>query len=667
MSTKKDYDELCELIWHHNYLYYVKHAPEISDEEYDQLFRKCEHFERLHPEWISPSSPTQKVNERATEGFKTVVHRIPMLSLANTYSKEEINDFIVRLKKLLGDKSFVFSVELKMDGIAISATYEKGRFIRGVTRGDGKKGDDITANMRYIVNLPLELKGQDVPDFIELRGEVFMPHASFQRLNEEKEEEGAALWANPRNAAAGSLKLLDPKESGKRGLAVVFYGVAEEQPPRITQQTHVASYLEQFGLPVLEYNACCHSLDEIWTFAEKIHQLRPKLAYDIDGIVIKVDDFSEQSRLGSTGKNPRWAIAYKFAAEKAQSEILGITVQVGRTGVLTPVAELRPVFLAGSTISRATLHNEEEVRRKDIRLGDTVTIEKGGDVIPKIVEVDLSKRLLHTLPWQMPTHCPVCHSHVLRIPGEVAVRCPNEWGCREQNIRRLIFFVGKEAMDIDHMGEKVVEQLVQKGFVAFPSDIYRLTEAQLAQLDGFKEKSIQNLLKSIEKSKKVPLSRFIFSLAIKHVGARTGELLAEKAGDIEHLMKMSSEDLKSIEGIGDKVSDSIIHFFSEPRHVAEISQLLELGVQPQNELGRRIEGHPFAGKLFVLTGTLQHFTRQEAALLIKERGGRVSESVSRKTDYILVGSDPGSKLEKGQKLGVNVMTEAEFVCLTESK
>lgn len=667
MSTKKDYDELCELIWHHNYLYYVKHTPEISDEAYDQLLRRCEHFERLHSEWISPSSPTQKVNERATEGFKTVVHRIPMLSLANTYSKEEINDFILRLKKHLGDKSFAFSVELKMDGIAISATYEKGRFVRGVTRGDGKQGDDITANMRYISNLPLKLTGENIPDLIELRGEVFMPHASFQKLNEEKEEEGSALWANPRNAAAGSLKLLDPKESGKRGLSIVFYGIAEEQPSRISQQTHVASYLDKFGLPVLEYSACCHSLEEIWKFAEKIHQLRPKLSYDIDGIVIKVDDFAEQAKLGSTGKNPRWAIAYKFAAEKAQSEIVGITVQVGRTGVLTPVAELKPVFLAGSTISRATLHNEEEVRRKDIRLGDTVTIEKGGDVIPKVVEVDLSKRLPHTSPWKMPTHCPVCHSSVFRIPGEVAVRCPNEWECREQNIRRLIFFVGKGAMDIDHMGEKVVEQLVQKGFVKCPSDIYRLTETQLAQLEGFKEKSIQNILKSIEKSKNVPLSRFIFSLAIKHVGERTAELLAEKAGDIDRLMKLSTEELKSIEGIGDKVSDSIMHFFSEPRHVAEITQLLELGVKPHSELNRRIEGHPFAGKLFVLTGTLQHYTRQEAALLIKERGGRVSESVSRKTDFILVGTDPGSKLEKGQQLGISVMTESEFVALTESK
>lgn len=663
MMTKQDYDDLCELVWHHNDLYYVKHAPEISDEEYDALFRKLEHVERVHPEWISPSSPTQRVGERATEGFQTVFHRVPMLSLANTYSKEEINDFIFRIKKLLGESHFAFSTELKMDGIAISATYEKGKFVRGVTRGDGKKGDDITANMMFIANLPHELKGKQIPDFIELRGEVFMPHASFERLNREKEEEGEALWANPRNAAAGSLKLLDPKESAKRGLSVVFYGIVEEQPLVLDRQSRVASYLAEFGLPTLEYSEYCHSIEEIWSFAEKIHRIRPQLAYDIDGIVIKVDDFKEQSKLSSTGKNPRWAIAYKFAAEKAQSEILGITVQVGRTGVLTPVAELRPVFLAGSTISRATLHNEEEVRRKDIRIGDVVTIEKGGDVIPKVVEVDLSKRSVHTTPWMMPSHCPACGSLVLHTPGEVAIRCPNEWGCREQNIRRLISFAGKGAMDIDHMGEKVIEQLVRKGFIASPSDIYRLTREELTQLEGFKEKSIQNLLSSIEKSKQVSLSKFIFALAIKHVGEGTAELLAATAGSLEKLMVMSPEELKSIEGVGDKVADSIIHFFSDPRHKTEVEKLLAAGVQPQNIKKQQIVGHVFSGKHFVLTGTLKHYTRQDAASLIKERGGIISESVSRKTHFILVGADPGSKLDKGKKLGITVMTEDEFVAM----
>lgn len=663
MTTKKTYDQLCEQIWHHNRLYYIEHAPEISDEEFDHLLERLEEIEKEHPEWISPTSPTQRVGESLSEGFRSITHRLPMLSLANSYSKEEIEDFITRIQKQLGNKSFSFSVELKMDGIAIGAIFEKGKFIQGVTRGDGKEGDDITTNMRTIENLPLHLYGENIPDFMDLRGEVFMPHTVFQFLNEEKAREGEPLWANPRNAAAGSLKLLDPKESAKRGLSVVFYGVAEESNHEITHQSQVNAFLNALGLPTLHHHAHCQTIEEIWGFAEKIRGLRSSLPYDIDGIVIKLDDLKEQKRLGNTGKSPRWAIAYKFAAEQAITRILDITVQVGRTGVLTPVAELEPIFLAGSTISRATLHNGEEVERKDIRIGDTVIIEKGGDVIPKVVSVDISKRPLITHIWQMPFHCPSCGTAVTKISGEVAIRCPNQEHCPEQQIRRLIYFAGKEGMDIEHLGKENMIQLIQKGFVSTPADIYTLKRDQISQLEGFKEKAIQNLLDGIEKSKEVSLDRFIMALGIKHVGSGTAELLAKKAGTIEKLSEMTEEDLLKIAGIGEKVAGSIVHYFSQPATQIEIQRLLEAGVKPQTREIVQFKEHLFQGKNFVLTGTLEHYTRSAATALIKERGGNLSNSVGKKTDYIIAGADPGSKLEKGKELGIKILSEEEFIGL----
>jgi len=660
MMTKQSYDDLCQLIWHHDRLYYIEHRPEISDEEYDHLFTRLEQMEKEHPEWITPASPTQRVREGLTAGFKTVEHKIPMLSLANTYSREEIEDFIKRIEKLVGKKEFAFSVELKMDGIAISATFENGVFVRGATRGDGWKGDDITTNMRTIANLPLRLYGKEIPPLLEVRGEVFMPIQVFHQLNEQKAQEGQQEWANPRNAAAGSLKLLDPKMVAERGLTIVFYAIAEESVLPFDIQSEVAPYLHKMGLPTLQYQERCHTIDEIWDFAEKVRTLRASLPYQIDGIVIKLDSLKEQQHLGVTGKNPRWAIAYKFAAEQAQTRIRAITVQVGRTGVLTPVAELEPVFLAGSTISRASLHNEEEIERKDIRIGDLATIEKGGDVIPKVISVDLSKRALSSEPWTMPAFCPCCGSAVVRLPGEVAVRCPNEAGCFEQQVRRLVYFSGKEAMDIDHMGEKVIIQLVQRGFVKVPSDIYQLTQEQLFQLTGFKEKSVNNLLASIEKSKEVSFERFIMALGIKYVGTGTAELLASKAGTIEKLGKMSEEALKQIEGVGDKVARSVVDYFANPDNREEIALLLARGVHPQSTQRSGFIGHPFQSKTFVLTGTLQNYTRSGAAALIKERGGRVSDSVSKKTDYIVAGSDPGSKLDKGRQLGIEILDEEEF-------
>lgn len=656
----QEYEKLCEEIWFHDRKYYVEHAPVISDEAFDLLFKQLEAIEKDHPEWILPSSPTQRVGETVTEGFKTVAHQVPMLSLANTYSKEEIADFIKRIHKLVHNKDISFSCELKMDGIAITTTYENGIFIKGVTRGDGKRGDDITTNLKAIEGLPLRLYGSDIPKLLEVRGEVFMERRIFNKLNEERVKAEEEPWANPRNAAAGSLKLLDPRESARRKLSIVFYGIAENTSTNLRSQYATHAFLRSCGFPILQMIQQCHSLEEIVAFSEIVQTKRRSLGYDIDGVVIKLDDLEEQKRLGVTGKNPRWAVAYKFAAEQATTKILDITVQVGRTGTLTPVAELEPVFLAGSTIGRATLHNADEVQRKGVRIGDFVVIEKGGDVIPKVVEVKTELRPAHSVPWAMPETCPSCGSTVVRSSGEVAVRCPNTDKCPEQQYRRIVYFAGKEGMDIDTMGVKVIEQLILKGFVTRPSDIYALTENELFQLEGFKEKSVRNLITSIDKSRDVPLSRFIMALGIRHVGSGLAELLANRAGTIETLEKMSTQDLLEIEGVGEKVATAVHEYFADPRHRDEIHRLLDRGVKPQVLSVKVFKEHSFNGKTFVLTGTLRKYTRNDAAALIKERGGKITNSVSKKTDFLIAGEEAGSKLEKAQSLGVAILDEEQF-------
>ncbi len=656
--TQNEYLKLCDEIWEHNRHYYVEHAPVITDEHYDHLLAQLEKIENEHPEWVSSTSPTKRVGEELTEGFTSVKHRVPMLSLANTYSQEEIEEFVARMQRLSHSGTPIFSCELKMDGIAVTVRYENGRYAQAITRGDGKRGDDITANVKTIASLPLQLKGKDVPEFLEVRGEVFLPIKEFETLNEQRQFEGEPLWANPRNAAAGSLKLLNPKEAAARRLDIVFYGVAESTH-HFSYQSEIHPYLHQLGLPTLDTVAKCHSMDEFRKYADKVQALRSKLPYQIDGIVIKLDDIKEQKRLGVTGKNPRWAVAYKFAAEQAETKILDITVQVGRTGVLTPVAELVPVLLAGSTISRATLHNEEEVRRKDIRIDDTVVIEKGGDVIPKVVKVDTNARSLHSVPWSMPTHCPCCGSSVKRTSGEVAVRCPNE-KCPAKNLRSLIYFAGKSAMDIEELGIKVMEQLVQRGFVQRPSDIFTLEESQLYQLEGFKEKSVNNLLQSIERSRHVTLPRFIMALGIPFVGEGTADLLARRAGDIETLKRMTKEELIEIEGVGEKVAESVIGYFENPENTEEIGRLIAYGVEPQKMVVTHFKEHLFNRKTFVLTGSLEHYTRSSASTLIKERGGKVAGSVSKNTDYLLAGESPGSKLDKARTLGIEILSENDF-------
>lgn len=658
MISKKAYEELLEEIRKHDRHYFEEAKPLISDYAYDQLVKQAEAIEKEHPEWVSETSPTQRVGKALTKGFQQAAHTFPMMSLANTYSQEEVGDFIKRVHKLLGHQNVTFCSELKMDGLAISVRYEKGHFVQAITRGDGRKGDDVTANIKTIRSLPLLLKG--APETIELRGEVFMPLKIFQKQNKKLEEAGKEIWANPRNAAAGSLKLLDPKEVSERHLSIVFYGIADEKSAPISTQMHVHEYLEKLGVPCFanKHRHLCQDLDDIFKFADKIEKERDALPFEIDGIVIKVNELKYHGSLGYTGKSPRFAVAYKFAPEQAVTRIKEITVQVGRTGVITPVAELEPVFVGGSTISRATLHNQEEVERKDIREGDWVVIEKGGDVIPKVVEVQFKRRPHGTHPWKMPKKCPSCASPLEHIAGEVAVRCPNK-NCLQKRMRHIAYFASKDAMDIGNMGEKVVEQLVAKALISTVSDIYKLTASDLAQLEGFKEKSIHNLLESIEASRKVSLPRFIMALGIKHVGEGTAELLSQKAGDILILAAMKKEAFLEIDGIGDKVADALIEYFHDPDHLKEMRELLKY-VTPEKVKIRIQKGHLFNEKTFVLTGTLQDFTRQQATELIKERGGKVVGSVSKKTDYVVAGEEPGSKLDKAKELGVKVLSESEF-------
>ncbi len=659
INHKKDYLELVDEIAEHDKLYYDKCKPLISDYEYDLLVKKLEKTEEEHPEWVVSHSPAKRVGESVSKGFKQGKHETQMLSLANTYSEEEIEDFLKRVEKLLGKKDITYCLELKMDGTAVSLRYEKGHLVRALTRGNGKIGDDVTANIKTIKSVPLKLSGK-APEVLEVRGEVFLGTQTFQELNSQREEEGEAVWANPRNAAAGSLKLLDSREVAKRKLEIVCYGIARAEKYTHSQY-ELHRFLKKLGIPIgsLEHLAKAHDLKGILAFAKKIQAKREKLPFEIDGIVIKVDDLNLHERLGVTGKSPRFAVAYKFAPEQVYTKINDITVQVGRTGVLTPVAELEPAKLAGSTISRATLHNRDEIKRKDIRIGDTVLIEKGGDVIPKVVSVDLKKRPHGSHAWRMPNHCPVCKTKVVHVEGEVAVRCPNH-KCSGRKHRNLAFFASKVAMDIDHLGIKVVEKLIEHNLISRPSDIYALDEKMLSQIEGFKKKSIENLLSSIEKSKDCTLSRFILALEIKYVGAETAELLAEEFGDLKTIQKLEEEDLLKVEGIGEKAAAAIVEYFKDQANLAEIQRLLDRGVKPKSEKKKKIAGHKFEDKTFVLTGALKDYSRTEAAALIKERGGKTAGSVSKKTDFVLLGGDPGSKYDKAQELGIEILSEAEF-------
>ena len=654
--TRDEYIQLCHELWEHNKRYYVDCTPTISDYEFDTLLQSLIEFESKHPNWIESFSPTQRVGESLTDGFQSVTHKTPMLSLPNTYSDEEIVSFTQRVEKNLDGQKAEYCLELKMDGTAISVVYEKGFFSYAATRGNGLKGDDVSNNIKTISTLPLKLSIENPPDVLEVRGEVYLELKQFEKLNQSRDEDGLPIWANPRNAAAGSLKLLNPKEAASRGLQIVFYAMAEG-PSEIKTQYEVHSYLQKLGLPTLSEVALCHDEKKILSFRDRIHKMREKLPYEIDGIVIKVNSLRRQAQIGATSKVPRWATAYKFAPEQGITQIKDIIANVGRTGAVTPVALLEPVRVAGSVISRVTLHNQDEVDRKGICIGDTVVIEKGGDVIPKVVSVVTKERPEGATVWKTPTHCPSCNTKVVKLEGEVAYRCLND-KCPEKNYRHLTFFVSKEAMDIEHLGVRVVQQLVDSNLIHKPSDIYRLTLDQILSLEGFKSKSAKKLIESIEESKKVGLARFIMALDIRYVGKTTAEDLAFHINSIWDLKEKSVEEFMAIEGIGEKVALAIFEFFQDPAHRAEIEALLELGVDPQK--AQKAMEHEFNGRVFVLTGTLEKYNRSEATAFIKERGGKVSSSVGKKTDYVLVGASPGSKYEKAKKLNITILSEDEF-------
>lgn len=659
-QARSAYLQLLQEINEHNTHYFVHNKPLITDYEYDLLVAKAARIEKAHPQWIPKSgSPVARVAEQSQSGFQSVVHDIPMLSLTNTYSYEEIEEFMARVEKLLDKTHLAYCCELKIDGCALSLRYINGKLIRAVTRGDGKKGDDVTENVRGISSLPKMIRGKNIPRLLEIRAEVYMTRKEFRRANLDKQERGEAVWANPRNAAAGSLKLLDSKISKSRNLQICCFAICQGIPSNLNSQYDLHLYLQSLGFPTVDKSnlALAHDLKEIKQYIEKTNKERETLPFDIDGVVIKVDNLDDHEYLGTTEKSPRGSIAYKFAPEQAETIIEAITIQIGRTGVLTPVAELKPVFLSGSRVARATLHNAEEIKRKGIGVGDSVLIEKGGEIIPKVVRVKHKKS---KSTWHMPSRCPFCNSRVIYKTGEVAARCSNS-RCQKKNFLRMLFFI--KNMDIDHIGTKVLEKLADTGAIVQVTDIYKLTKEDMKNLPGFKEKSISNILQSIEKSKSTELDRFIFALGIPFVGQRTAEIIVAKFGSLPNIAKAGIEDYLSIEGIGKKVAGSLHGFFRDPQHIREINQFITLGVHWKSKSQSKYSKHLFTGKKFVLTGSLEHYTRDEAAQLIKERGGKISNSVSKKTDYVLVGTNPGSKLQAAKKLHISIITEEQFESL----
>lgn len=660
----------------HDDLYYRQARPEISDFEYDRLKRELADLEGDFPEAMAQSSPTARVGDDRLDGFVVYRHGQPMQSLDNTYSEAELRTFHQRLVKLFGIDDLAFVVEPKIDGVAVSLTYEKGRLLHAVTRGNGIEGDDITANVRTIQALPGKLKGaafnaaegETVPDLVEIRGEIYMTLAEFERINREREEAGEVLFANPRNLTAGTIKQLDPREVARRKLEIVLYGLGVCEPAleltaQADSQSRLHSLLGKWGLPTVEKFWVARGIDETWRAIQELDRLRRGFAYATDGAVVKLDSFSQQREAGSTSKAPRWAIAYKFAAERAETRLKAITVQVGRTGVLTPVAELEPVLLGGTTVSRATLHNKDEIGRKDIRVGDFVQVEKAGEVIPAVVGVNLARRAPECVAYAFPEECPVCGVRVVQYEGEVAVRCPNPQ-CPAQIRRRVQHFASKAGVDIEGLGEAMIDTLVEKGWVRNIADIYRLhlQRDELLKLGKSVEKSTDNLLAAIEGSKHAELWRFINGLGINHVGAAAAKELAAKFGSIEALVEASRDEFLSIGGIGGTMADAIVTHFNAPRNRDMVSQLLDLGVAPKAPARAALEGaSSLAGKTFVLTGTLPSMSRETATARIEAAGGRVSGSVSRKTGYVLAGEDAGSKLEKARALGVTILSEAEFL------
>ena len=659
-TALKKIESLRREIERHDHLYHVVGEPEISDREYDLLLKELADLEDANPESRDPDSPTQRVSRGLLPGFKTARHSAPMLSLDNTYSLEELEAFDARVRKLLGKDDVEYAVEPKVDGVAVALRYVDGRFTQGLTRGDGTEGDDITANLRTLRSIPLRLQGRDLPRELEVRGEVYMESRSFQKMNERRVDAGLAAFMNPRNATTGSLKMLDTSEVAKRPLQIFLFSVVRPERHGLKTQIHALRWMTDLGLRVNPDNSSAQGYAALRRVCERWETKRERLPYGTDGLVIKVNSFRDQEALGFTSKSPRWGIAYKFGVHEAETKLLRIELQVGRTGVVTPVAILEPVTLLGTVVSRATLHNQDEIERKDFRVGDRVVIEKGGEVIPKVLRV-VPGSGRRGPKFVMPTKCPVCGTTLVRDPEEAATRCENPL-CPAQVRSRIVHFASRGALDIEGLGWKTVDWLVDAGLVKDAADLYHLHErkSRLVEIERLGEKSVSNLLAGIERSKTAPLDRLLHAIGIPHVGATIANTLADHFGTLEALAHADEEALLEVEMIGPEIASSVARFFFSKAGRDFVRRLTEAGVRPEARARRRAATGPLAGKTFVLTGTLEGMTREDAARLIQEAGGKVSSSVSSKTHAVVAGSDPGSKLDKAKTLGVEVWDEPQL-------
>jgi DNA ligase (NAD+) len=654
--------ELRALIEHHSRLYYEEARTEISDQEFDHLMSELQKLEEEHPELALADSPTRRVGGKPIAGFVTVRHSVPMLSIDNTYNVEELREFDRRVHKLLPGEKVRYAAELKIDGVAIALKYEDGAFTQGATRGDGEFGDDVTHNLRMVRDLPLRLKGRHPPKVMEVRGEVYMARKELLRLNAQREKEGLDLFANPRNLTAGSLKMLDPRQSQERRLSLFCYGMVAAEGLAVASHEEMLTLLRECGFPVNPHIQFFEQLDKLEAYIQSWSEKRHTLPYETDGIVVKVDDFAQRNKLGQTSKAPRWVVAYKYEAEQAATKLLSIDIQVGKTGALTPVANLQPLKLAGTTVSRASLHNADEIARKDIRVGDWVVVEKAGEIIPYVIRSEPDRRDGTEKVFHFPSTCPVCGAAVEREEGEAAYRCTGI-ACPAQLKERLRYYASRNALDIEGLGAVLIEQLVDSGLVRSIPDLYRLNLNQLIELERMGKKSAQNVLDGIEVSRKRGLTRLLTGLGIRHVGEHIADILAQEFGDMDALMAASADRLAHVEGIGPERAATVHQFFSSEQGTRTIAELKELGLEMTEER-RHVPATGaaggIAGKTFVVTGKLVRQTRPEIEALIKSLGGKAAGSVSKKTDYVVAGEDAGSKLDKARELGIPVLSEAEF-------
>ncbi|WP_316743542.1 NAD-dependent DNA ligase LigA [Pedobacter antarcticus] len=664
-AIKDTMDALVNELNQHTYNYYVLAMPTIADYEFDQKLAELNRLELAHPEYADPDSPTQKVGGDITKNFITVKHRWPMMSLGNTYNEQDLRDFDERITKALGS-NFEYVCELKFDGLSISLTYENNRLVRAVTRGDGTKGDDVTANVKTISNIPHRLKSAEAPELFEIRGEIFMHKAAFNRLNLEREELGEITYANPRNFASGTIKMQDPKEVAKRPLDAFFYSLNTEKE---YFKTHYESLqeLKKWGFHVSQDTRLCNNIESVLEFIHYWEKRRYELGYDIDGIVIKVNSFSQQQELGFTAKSPRWAISYKYKAEEVETVLNSVSYQVGRTGAVTPVANLEPILLAGTTVKRATLHNANEIERLDLHIGDRVAVEKGGEIIPKIIRVNFSARQPGALPVIYPRNCPECGTELIRKEGEVAFYCPNDEGCGPQIVGKIQHFISRKAMNIDGLGDETIVAFYQRGLVKHISDLYTLKDHQdeLKTMERFGEKSITNMLKGIELSKQMPFEKVLFGLGIRYVGETVARKLAVATGNIDNLIGLNAEQLTAIDEIGQRIAESILEYFGDPAHIQQIELLKTHGLQfVAEDVAVILESDKLTGKTFVISGVFEQHSREELKQLIEKHGGKILSSISAKLNYLLAGDNMGpSKLEKAQKLNIPFLTVEELLKL----